>query len=73
VLKAGNKVKTVQVMARFAYGENSLGIRDVRMVAQNVMRCIHHESLPEVAAVFALAYMRLHLHNQLQQGHLLQL
>jgi hypothetical protein len=54
-------------MVHFDFGKNSLGIRDVRMVTLNVKRCIH-KYVPEPAVVLAM-----HLHNQLQQLHLLQL
>jgi hypothetical protein len=54
VLRPGNKVKTTQVMANFDFGENSLGIRDVRIMIQNVQRCIC-KYVPELAAVLPLA------------------
>jgi hypothetical protein len=50
VQKPGNKVKMTQVMANFDLGENSVGIRDVRMATVNVQWCIN-KYLPEPAAV----------------------
>lgn len=58
MLKPGNKVKTAQVMANFAFGENSLGIRDDRMVVTsiNIKQWIH-KYVPEPAAIVALAHV----------------
>ncbi len=56
VLKPGNKVKTRrQVTAGFDFGENSLGIRDFKIVTLNVKRCLLEPSL-ESAAVLAVAH-----------------
>jgi hypothetical protein len=55
VLKPGNKVKTMQVTAGFDFSENSLGIRDFKMVTLNVKRCLLEPSL-ELAAVLAVAH-----------------
>jgi hypothetical protein len=68
VLKPRNKVKTMQVTACSDFGENSLGIRDFKMVTLNEKRCLIEPSL-ESAAVLAVAHARLwnqlgHLHPQ---------
>jgi hypothetical protein len=56
VLTPGNEVKTTQVMAKFDFGENSLGIGIVRMVVNLKVKQCTHESVPELAAVPALAH-----------------
>jgi hypothetical protein len=55
VLKPGNKVKTTQVTAGFDFGDNSLGIRDFKMVTLNVKRCLLESAL-EPAAVLVVAH-----------------
>jgi hypothetical protein len=52
MLKPGNKVKTTQVIAGFELCENSLGIRDFKMVTLNLKWCRLEPSL-ETAAVLA--------------------